>query len=127
MEAVPVVTEKKKKNGWKTALLIAGSPVWVCLGIAAIAVLFALWAALWAVAICFWAAFVCLAVYALMGTIWGILSILTAKFLPGVAMIGGGLVCAGLAIFAFCGSKYFTKLSARLTGWIFRGFKKKEG
>jgi hypothetical protein len=54
----------------------------------------------------------------------------TGNRLAGIATIGAALICAGVAIFLFCGCKAATKGAARLTGKIIsatkRCFMKKE-
>lgn len=106
---------KRKLKKWELVLLIAGSPLWLALGLAALAVVLSLYLALWAVVIAFWAVFAALAGSALGVLAGGIALICTGKTLPGIAMIGAALVCAGLSIFAFFGCKAATKGLVLLT------------
>lgn len=98
---------KDKKNAWGIALWILGAPVWLALLIAALAVCISLYAALWAV----FAAFVAGGMGGLAG---GIVTVVQGNGLAGAALIGAGIVCAGLSIFAFFGGKAATKGILRL-------------
>lgn len=100
---------RRKFKVWEIVLLALGSPLWISLLIAALAVAISLYASLWAVIIAFWAVFGALA-----GTSFGIIVMgvgfaFNGKTLIGAAMIGAGIVCAGLSIFAFFGCKAATK------------------
>lgn len=121
----------KKRSAWNITLLILGSPIWVSLLIAAFAVVFSLFVSLWAIIISFWSIFASLAACAFAGTLCGIGMSIAGYVIPGVAMIGASLVCAGLSIFAFYSCKAATKGSALLTKKIILGIKnilkKKEG
>lgn len=110
---------KKKRKVWETVLLAAGSPVWLPLLIAALAVILALYAVLWSVILAFWAVFASVAVCALAGVAAGIYFMISGSVLTGIAVAGAGIVCAGLSVFLFFGcaaaSKgvlYLTKVPA---------------
>lgn len=122
----PEAAPKRKGSAWKTVLLIVGAPLWLPLVIAAWAVGIALYVAVWAVIISLWACF-----GALVGTA-GYLLIAGAGFAisgnvaPGAAMVGGGMVCAGMAIFLFFGCKLCSKAAVWMLRLFFRIFRKKE-
>lgn len=104
--------EKKSKRRFKTweiTLLVIGSPVWVSLLIAALAVGCSLYVALWAVVISLWACFASIIACAAAMPIVGVYFILMGYAPSGYAMIAACFVCAGLAIFWFCGCKLATK------------------
>lgn len=118
------VKPKKKLRAWETVLIILGSPVWLSLLIAAIAVFISLYAVLWLLVVCCWAAFVTLAACAF-GAFFGAGVILSEGNVPsGVAMIGAGAVLFGLSVFAFFISLAAGKGVARLTKKIGNGIKK---
>ena len=121
---------KKQRKAGQIVLLVLGSPLWIALLAAAFAVVLALFVSLWAVIIAFWAVFASLAACAFGTTVAGVGFALNGKLLPGIAMIGAGIVCAGLTIFAFYGCKAATKGAVVLTGlsarWIKKCFTKKE-
>ena len=120
--------QKRLKAG-ETALLIAGSPMWLPLLIAMGAVVISLYISLWAVLISFWAVFVSCAICAVSCIPIGMFFCFR-NGLTGAAVISAGLVCAGLSIFLFFGCKAATKGVLLLTKkMIFRikyGFAGKE-
>lgn len=106
---------KRKLKPWQITLLAVGSPVWASLLIGAAAVVLALYISAWAVAVSLWAAFGGLLGCALGGLAGGVIQAVTGNGPAGAVLIGGGLVCAGLAIFAFFGCRAATKGLCRLT------------
>ena len=122
--------EKKKWKTWEIVLLAAGSPVWASLLIAAAAVVLSLYISVWAVLISLWAVFVSLAASGVGCVAGGIILICTGEVVSGIAVIGAGLVCAGLSIGTYFGCLWLTKLTLRLTKkvvlWAKRKLRKKE-
>ena len=134
LEDVPlwnIVKEKIKKNkkkrrklkAWEIVLLAVGSPVWLPLLIAAFAVILSLYLTLWALVISLWAVFVSLAACGLAGIVAGVGYAILVKPIDGILLVAAGLVCSGLAIFAFIGCKATTKGTARLTKKMIFGIK----
>ena len=99
-------------------LLALGSPIWLSLAAAALVVLLALYAVLWSLVASAWAIFAALAACAPAGLFAGVGFAFGGHVLSGVALIGAGIVCAGLAILAFFGCIAATKGSALLTKQI---------
>lgn len=124
------IKPKQRMKPWQIVLLAVGSPLWVSLLMAAFAVAISLYAVLWVLVICLWAVFAAVAACALGGMVGGGIFAATGNRLAGIATIGAAMVCAGVAIFLFCGCKAATKGAARLTGKIIsatkRCFMKKE-
>ena len=122
--------EKKRRGFWPTFLLVLGAPVWGALLIAALAVVFALYVSLWAVVICLWAAFASFAGCGLGGVASGVYFACTGYPAAGIAVVGAGFVCVGLAIFSFYGCKAVTKgvlrLTKKLPGALKKCFTKRE-
>ena len=108
-------SSKRKMPTWAIVLLIVGSPVWLSLLIVAFAVALSLYAALWSVILALWAVFGALVVSGFSVTLGGIGVLCMGKEIAGLAMIGAGLVLAGLSIFFFFGCKAATKGAAWLT------------
>lgn len=104
---------KRCQTAWKMVLLAVGSPIWLSLLIAAVAVVISLYASLWAVIVSLWAAFVALVGCAVGCLTGGAVFALSGHALSGLATVGAALVCAGLSIFAFFGCRAATK-GARL-------------
>ena len=112
-KTAPAPTRRMKT--WETVLLVLGSPVWIPLLIAALAVVFSLYITVWSVIISFWAVFASLAGCALGLTLGGLGFALLHSRLAGIAMLGAGIFCAGLSLFAFYGCLAVTKGAALLT------------
>ncbi len=124
------IRPKRRLRAWETVLLVLGSPVWLSLGIAAAAAVFAVYAAMWALIIALWAVFGALAVCAV-GSVPGcIIFAAGGSVASGLALLGGGLVCAGLSVFMFFGCKKATvgimSLTKKFAIWIKNCFKGKE-
>lgn len=106
---------KRELRGWEIVLLIIGAPLWIPLVIVAAVVILALFAILWSLIVSVWAVFGALAGCLLGGVGSGIILMCTNNFPIGLAMIGAGFVCGGLAILAFFGCLAATKGSASLS------------
>ena len=107
--------EKRRLKAWEIVLLVLGSPIWLSFLIAAVAVALSLYAVLWSVVVCLWAAFAALAGSMIGGVIGGIVFCFLYDAMSGLLVISGGIVCAGLAIFAFFACKAATKGAVWLT------------
>lgn len=118
------IKPKRRLKAWEIVLLVLGAPVWGSLLIAAFAVVFSLWVSLWSVVISFWAAFVSVAACVFGCAVGGLIFVISGNTLPGVAVISGALVCAGLSVFFFCGCKAATIGAAWLTKKLAFGIKK---
>lgn len=108
---VPVVDVLKKRTPewWEIVLLVLGSPVWLSLAVAALAVALALYISLWAVIISLWAVFGSLMGCAFGGIVGGVIVLCNGDILQGIALMGASLVCAGLSVFLFFGCQQATK------------------
>jgi len=127
---IPVITLAKEAckpkthlKAWEIILLILGSPVWFSLLIAAFAVVLSLYATLWSVLISLWAVFVSLAACALAGIVAGAGFAVIGHGFSGIAIIGAGIVCAGLTVFLFLGCNAATKGILSLSKKIALGVK----
>ena len=110
IEADPPAPKPKRVWGsWGVLLLVLGSPLWLSLLVAAAAVVFSVFVSLWAVVISLWSVFGALAGSALGVLAGGAVLACCGHGLTGAAMMGIGLICAGLSIFAFFGCKAVTK------------------
>lgn len=124
------ITHKKKTKVWEIILLILGSPIWVSLGLAAISVIFSLYAVLWAVIIALWAVAMAVAGAGFGEVVAGVGFAFSGNVPQGLAMIGAGVFCAGLSVFLFYGCKAATKgvliLTKKFVLWIKKRFIKRE-
>ena len=111
-------------------LLVLGFPVWLPLLIAGFAVVFSLYVSLWAVLVALWAVAVAVAVCAPAGLVLSIIFFCLGESFMGLALLGGGIACAGLSILLFIGcamiSKWAGILAKKLVQWTKRAFIKKE-
>ena len=123
----PAKMEKEKADRrleiWEIVLLVLGSPVWLSLGIAVVAVVFSLYVSLWAVLLSLWAVDGALALSALCVAVLGIVFAMGPNRLPGIAMIAAGIVLAGLSVFAFWGCLLATKGVLAVTKYSIRWIK----
>lgn len=119
------ITPKRKIKAWKIVLLVLGSPIWLSLGVAALAVILALYVSVWAVIVSLWSVFASVAAGILGGVVGGVVFACGGNALTGVAILGAGLFCAGLGIFLFFGCMAATKgvliLTKRSVLWMKNG------
>ena len=123
------IKSKRRLSAGEIALLALGSPIWLSLGIAVIAVILAIYVSLWSVIVSFWAIFASLAVCVVCSVSALVIFIAGGSGASGVAMLAAGLVCAGLSIFMFYGCRAATKgiliLTKKIAIWIKNFFIKK--
>lgn len=117
------IKPKRKLSALEIVLIVLGSPIWLSLLLAALAVVFAVYLVIWSVVISLWAVFVSLVACALVGLsqVVGFVFFGLADY--GIFILGASLIFAGLAIFAFFGCRLATKGVALLTKKIFVGIK----
>ena len=124
------IRPKRHLRAWEIVLLALGSPVWLSLGIAVAAVIFALYVSLWAVMVSLWAVFGALAVCAVGSVPACAVLAACGRGMPGLAILAVGMVCAGLSILMFFGCRKATKgilmLTKKTTIWMKSRFMKKE-
>ena len=118
------IKPKRKMKAWEIVLLALGSPIWLSLAIAALAIVISLYAVLWSAILSIWAIFASLVACSLGGLTVGILFIFGDNALTGLAVLGASVFCAGAAILAFFGCKAATKGIILLTKKIALGIKK---
>ena len=117
------VKEKRKLGAGVIVLLALGSPIWLSLAVAALAVLIAFYAVLWSLVAVVWSVFAALVAAGFGGIIGGITVAIVSNAFAGLALIAAALFCAGLAIFLFFGCLSATVGSAILTKNTFIGIK----
>lgn len=118
------IMPKKKLKAWEIVLLVLGSPIWLSLLVAVIAVILSLYVSLWSVIISLWAVFVSMIGCSLGSIIAGVGSIIGGNAPAGIAMMGAAFVCAGLSILLFFGCKIATDGTLLFTKKIALGIKK---
>ena len=122
MPLVSLVRERMRPNRRmrtrEVLLLVLGSPIWISLLVAAFAVVLSVFVSLWAGVIALWTVPVCFAAGALGGVLGTPLFWYAGNIYTGLLMLGAGLACAGLAIFAFFACKVVMRLSAIATKYM---------
>ena len=109
------IKPKRKLAAWEIVLIALGSPVWLSLAVAAIAVVLTVFASVWALVAAIWSVFAAVAASGGGCIALGVCLIVFGKLYFGIAAIGVGLFCAGLSIFLFLGCVAATKGMARLS------------
>ncbi len=117
------VSSHRKLGALEIILLILGSPIWLSLLITVVSVVFSIYVSLWSIVVSMWALQVSLAMCGAVGVIAGGVYAVTHSVIPGFAVLGAALVCAGLAIFAFYGCKLITRGIIWLTKKMWLAFK----
>lgn len=102
------IRPRRRPKAWEIVLLALGSPIWLSLGVVAIAVILAVYVSLWAV-------FAALAVCAVGSVPACVILAAGGSGAPGAAMLAVGIVCAGLSVFMFYGCKQATRRIALAT------------
>ena len=103
------IKSNRRFKAWEIVLLAFGSPIWLSLGIALVAVILSVYVSLWSVIISLWAAFVSLVASSFGGVMAGILFSIKDNLLTGIAVCGASIVCLGFSIFMFYGCKAASK------------------
>lgn len=123
------IKPKRRLKVWEIVLLVLGSPIWLSLILAAVAIILSLYVSLWSVLISLWAVFSSLIGCVLGGIAAGIVTIIFSNVYTGIISLAAGITCAGLSIFMFYGCKTATKVILMLTKkialWIKNCFIKK--
>ena len=117
------IKPKRTLRAWEIVLLLLGAPLWFPLLIAGATILLSIYAVLWAVVITLWAVDVAIGATSLGAVVIGVVILVQGSVLPGIAMFGSALFCAGLTIFGCFGCIAATKGIAILTKKIALGIK----
>lgn len=123
------IRPKRTLAAWEIILIVLGSPLWISLLAAVIAVIIAAYAVMWSLVVSLWAVEA-----SLLGSSFGLLvcGIFSASghLIPAAALSGAAMICAGLSVFLFFGcvsaTKGMVKLSKVLILCIKRSFVKRE-
>lgn len=93
------ISPKRTLRAWEIVLIVLGFPLWFPLLIAAGAAVLSLYVVIWALIVSLWAVEVSLWACALGGVAIAVVYAIHGNTLPGAAMLGAGLFCAGLSVF----------------------------
>lgn len=117
------IKPRRRLGALEIILIVLGSPIWLSLGAAFLAVAISIYASLWSVIISLWAIDLSLAACLLGGIASGCLLLSFGYTSSALFLISAALVCAGVSIFMFFGCKVATRGIVWLTKIITLGFK----
>ncbi len=127
MEDIPLsvlvkqrIKPRRTLKGWEILLIILGFPIWFSLGIAAIAVIFSIYAVMWSLVLALYAVDLAFAVSAIGCFIYGFMGF---SWFSGLFCAGTGIFLAGAAAMLFVGCIVFTKFMVRMTKSVCIGIK----
>ncbi len=115
--AEPAGTEsrpKRRLRAWEIVLLVLGSPLWLSVLALAFAVVLTVFLTIWVVILSLWTVELALIGGAFGGVVAGVLFLIHGG-IRKLALLGAGLVLAGLAVFLFFGCRAAAKGSCVLT------------
>lgn len=117
------VRPKRALRVWEIVLLILGSPIWFSLLIAAFSIIFAFYVTVWSLIFALWSVEASLIIGAIGCIFSAVVTIVKFNVIPGIAMLGAGITCAGLSIFLFFGCLKISKGLLILTKKMILGIK----
>ncbi len=124
------IRPKRRLKAWEIVLLALGSPLWFSLGVAAAAVLLALYVSIWAVIVSLWAVFGSFVVCSVSSVPACVIFAAHGSGASGLAILSAGIVCAGFSMMMFYGCREATKailmLTKKFTIWMKNCFIRKE-
>ena len=124
---VKIVKEKARPkralSGTEILLLSLGSPIWLSILIALVAIVISIFVSLWSVVISLWATQVSLAASSLGGIVLSFVYFRLGESFSAIYLFGAALICAALSIFLFYGCRELTKLFFKLSKKMILGIK----
>lgn len=115
--------KKRRLSGLEITLLAVGFPIWLPIGIALLAVVFAIYISLWAVVVSLYAANVAMAACAPTGIAAAVVLFASGKPTAALLLLGAGLALAGLSILWFLLCNLTAKGMWKLGKLTLRGIK----
>ena len=115
--------KKRRLSGLEITLLAVGFPIWLPIGIALLAVVFAIYISLWAVVVSLYAANVAMAACAPTGILAAVVLFASGKPTAALLFLGAGLALAGLSILSFLLCNLTAKGMWKLGKLTLRGIK----
>lgn len=109
------VTPKRKPKAWEIVCLALGSPIWISLLVAFLAVIFSLYAVVWALVITLWSLLIAFPICSIYGVVAGVIYVFSGFAPAGVWLVALALVLAGITVFLFYASKTASKGLVALT------------
>ena len=115
--------KKRRLSGLEITLLAVGFPIWLPIGIALLAVVFAIYISLWAVVISLYATDLAMAACAPTGILAAVVLFASGKPTAALLFLGAGLALAGLSILWFLLCNLTAKGMWKLGKLTLRGIK----
>ena len=115
--------KKRRLSGLEITLLAVGFPIWLPIGIALLAVVFAIYISLWAVVVSLYVANVAMAACAPTGILAAVVLFASGKPAAALLFLGAGLALAGLSILWFLLCNLTAKGMWKLGKLTLRGIK----
>lgn len=130
MEEIPLtklvkekISKKKSFKAWEIVLLAIGSPLWLSLFIAVVAIVLSIYVSLWSVIVSLWSVFAATIGCAVGCIVSSIGYFISGNWILGIALLSAGITCTGLSIFMFFGCKASTNGIVRGTKIMALGIK----
>lgn len=105
---------KRSLKAWEIVLLVLGSPLWISLLIAALAVVFALFVCVFAAIVSLYAGVVALAAGVVAGLALTVVYLLQGNMAGAGCAVAASMVCAGLGVLLFIFSTWAAQKTAEL-------------
>ncbi len=118
------VRPKHKLRVWEILLIVIGSPLWLSLALAALAVLLAVYIVLWTLVLVLWVVVIALGVCAVAGLPASVMAFVHSSAPMGLALLGASMILAALCIFFSVLSAMASKGASRLSVLIIKAIKK---
>ena len=109
------IKPKRSLRAWEILLIVIGSPIWGALLIAALAIVFSGYVVLWSLIVSLWAVEVSFIAVSLACLASSAVFFIKREIPSALAMLGAGILFAGLSIFLFIGCVGATRGAASLT------------
>lgn len=115
---------KRPLRIWEIVLLILGSPVWLPLLAAVVVIILSVYIVLWAAVVVLYAGDISFAAGGVAGTVGSFASLLNGNYEQAALFCGAALICVGIMILLFYGSKQVTKGVVYIGKMILLGIKR---
>ena len=121
---------QKQRKAWEIVLLVIGSPLWLSLLVAVLALILSLFVSMWSVALCIWAVFAALLLCGMGGILMSGILLCSENPAAAFVLLGASIFALGLSVFAYYGAKYLTLgawlLTRKSSKCLSRIFRRKE-
>ena len=117
------VRRNRALRAWEIILLILGSPIWLPLSIVALVLLLVVFLLVWVLVLVLYAVDLAVAASGIAGIFAAFTQVFSGRLAQGAFLLGGGLVCAGMAVLLFFGFNLVARKVLKLNGKMGLGIK----